>query len=138
MLVLRSLKSTNAQIGRWGRLEIVPGYYVYVGSAFGPGGVPARISRHCKKQKTRHWHIDYLREHAEPLFVWYSFDPKILEHRWAQALTKMTGLSPVKGFGCTDCKCLSHLFVSEKKPLLARFTNAVGSPVKTWVLQPDG
>jgi Uri superfamily endonuclease len=84
-LVLRSLKSTSTQIGRRGGLRIVPGYYIYVGSAFGPGGVQARITRHCRKTKSKHWHIDYLREHVNPVFAWYSNEPIHLEHRWAQA-----------------------------------------------------
>ncbi|QCQ21167.1 GIY-YIG nuclease family protein [Desulfoglaeba alkanexedens] len=136
-LVLRSLKSTSAQIGRWGQLRIVPGYYIYVGSAFGPGGVQARITRHCRKTKPKHWHIDYLREHVNPLFAWYSNEPIKLEHRWAQALSEMEGTSPVRGFGSTDCRCLSHLFVMKKKPSLTQFASAVGSPIETWVFRPD-
>ena len=50
-LVLRSDVSAATEIGRWGRLTIRPGYYVYVGSALGPGGVRARVSRHCRETK---------------------------------------------------------------------------------------
>jgi Uri superfamily endonuclease len=124
------------QIGRWGRLNINPGYYIYVGSAFGPGGVKARVLRHCRKTKPKHWHIDFLREHLEPLFAWYSYELTNLEHRWAQALFEMAAASPVKGFGSTDCKCHAHLFVFSTKPTTACFTNAVGGPVETWIYQP--
>lgn len=136
-LVLRSLRNTSTQVGRWGRLKIVPGCYIYVGSAFCPGGVQARVSRHRRKKKSKHWHIDYLREHADPVFAWYSNEPAKLEHRWAQVLSEMEEMSPVKGFGCTDCRCLSHLFFMKKKPPLKRFLDAIGSPVETWVFQPE-
>lgn len=132
-LVLRSFKRTSAQIGRRGRLDIVPGYYIYVGSAFGPGGVRARVSRHFQKSKLKHWHIDYLREHTDPVFVWYSCEPVRLEHRWAQAISEMEETSPVKGFGCSDCGCLTHLLALENEPSLSRFRSAVGGPVETWI-----
>jgi Uri superfamily endonuclease len=53
-IVFRSYKSTSIQIGRWGLLDIQPGYYIYVGRAFGPGGVQARVLRHCRKTKSKH------------------------------------------------------------------------------------
>ena len=137
-LVLRSFRSARAQIGRWGRLDIEPGFYIYVGSAFGPGGVKSRILRHCRKTKSKHWHIDYLRGHVEPIFAWYSYEPLNLEHQWAKVLSEMVEMLPVKGFGCTDCKCRAHLFVSRTRPALARFTSAIGTQVETWIFQPDG
>jgi Uri superfamily endonuclease len=137
-IVFQSFRSTNTQIGHWGSLDIHPGYYIYVGSAFGPGGVQARVLRHCRKTKSRHWHVDYLREQMEPMFAWYSYEPTNLEHRWAQALSKMEQMFPVKGFGCTDCKCYTHLFTLKTKPNIARFNRAVGISAKTWIYQPDG
>jgi len=44
------------------KLDLLPGYYIYIGSAFGPGGVRARMLRHLRADKPKHWHIDYLRE----------------------------------------------------------------------------
>ncbi len=137
-LVLHSPKSATAQIGRWGRLDIQPGWYVYVGSAFGPGGVRARVLRHCREKKSKHWHVDYLREHASLVRVWYSHEPAHSEHLWAQALTAMKGASPVKGFGCTDCRCRAHLFVFARKPPLTRFRSTLGARVKSWEPRPTG
>jgi Uri superfamily endonuclease len=125
-LVLQSPQNMYAQIGRWGRLNIRPGYYIYVGSAFGPGGVLARVSRHCRKDKSKHWHIDYLREFTILTSVWYSHAATRLEHCWAETLTKMKDITPIIGFGCSDCKCKAHLFFSPKEPELpafARFTS---------------
>ncbi len=131
-LVLRSDVSTHGKIGRWGRLAIHPGYYIYVGSAFGPGGVLARVSRHCREVKPKHWHIDYLRDFTTPTSIWYSHVPIHLEHRWADALAKMADTVPVKGFGCSDCRCEAHLFFTARKPGLAAFSDAVGGSVKSW------
>ncbi|NIP37734.1 MAG: GIY-YIG nuclease family protein, partial [Candidatus Dadabacteria bacterium] len=61
-LIYRNRSKTRVQVGRLGKIYIQPGYYIYVGSAFGPGGVRARVSRHFRKTKRSHWHIDYLRE----------------------------------------------------------------------------
>ena len=131
-LILRSRLTAKAQVGRWGQLEIVPGYYVYVGSAFGPGGVQARVARHCRKKKPKRWHIDYLREFLRPLRAWFSHDPKHLEHRWAQAFSNMGGLSPVQGFGCSDCKCEAHLFSAATEPDIALFSQIVDVKVESW------
>jgi Uri superfamily endonuclease len=137
-LVLRSQTSICTQIGCWGRINIRPGYYIYVGSAFGPGGILARVSRHCREAKSNYWHIDYLREFASPISVWYSCDPVRLGHCWTQALIKMTDTKPVRGFGCSDCKCEAHLFFTAKEPELTSFASAVHGSIKSWSCEPAG
>ena len=124
VLVLRSSSRSSVPIGRWGELDIKPGYYLYVGSAFGPGGVLSRVSRHCREQKKKHWHIDYLREVTLPIAVWYSHAPVHLEHHWADVLSGMKDITAVTGFGCTDCHCNSHLFYTPKKPDQEEFTRS--------------
>jgi len=137
-LLLRSDVSARTRIGRWGYLNVRPGYYIYVGSALGPGGVLARVSRHCREQKTRHWHIDYLREFTIPATVWYSYSPTRLEHRWADAVAKLNNTEPVKGFGCSDCSCNSHLFFSASEPELPEFAAAVRGSVESWTCEAGG
>jgi Uri superfamily endonuclease len=137
-LVLWSDASTSTRVGRWSRLDIRPGYYVYVGSAFGPGGVLARVSRHCREVKNKHWHVDYLREFANLAAVWYSHSPVRLEHRWAEALATMDEMTPIKGFGFSDCKCEFHLFSVATKPTLLRFANAVRGSVRSWRCDQGG
>lgn len=135
-LVLRSDTSEVVPVGRWGTMNMRPGCYIYVGSAFGSGGVLARVVRHCRKIKSKkHWHIDYLREVTTLAAVWYSHKPSRLEHRWAEALSKWSETSPVKGFGCSDCRCESHLFFTEKMPELAQFEKAVRTRVKSWTCE---
>jgi Uri superfamily endonuclease len=136
-LILRSHSIAKIQVGRWGQFDIGPGYYVYVGSAFGPGGVRARILRHCRKSKPKHWHIDYLRKFLRPISTWCSYDNDHLEHRWAQAFAHMASLSSVQGFGCSDCRCHSHLFNASNAPDFALFSDVVGGKVELWSLLQD-
>jgi Uri superfamily endonuclease len=133
-LVLQNDADASVQIGRLGVINIVPGYYIYVGSAFGPGGVQARVLRHYRKARSRHWHIDYLREFVTPVGAWYGHDSHNLEHQWAQAFSEMIDMAPVKGFGCSDCKCYSHLFTTPIKPDIEQFSDIVGGGVAcNWI-----
>jgi Uri superfamily endonuclease len=137
-LVLRSHSKAIVQIGLWGRIALKPGYYIYIGSAFGPGGVKARVLRHYRRIKSHHWHIDYLREFVSPTIVWYSHEARRLDHKWAQALSEKSCISPIKGFGCSDCKCYSHLFYTSNALSLATFSDLVGDKVELWSKQITG
>lgn len=103
-------------VGRLGALRLQPGFYVYLGSALGPGGLRARIARHLRRAKRWHWHIDYLRAYTRPDRLWYSADASRREHRWAMAMQAMPGATAIDGFGASDCKCVSHLFHFEERP----------------------
>ena len=110
-LILRSSGQRTITIGKLGELKMRKGYYVYVGSAFGPGGVRARVKRHCRISASPHWHINYLRSVVEIIEVWYTYDPERREHQWADILMGIDGVVlPLKDFGSSDCKCDSHLF----------------------------
>lgn len=98
-------------VGRLGRLDFQPGFYGYVGSAFGPGGLAARLGRHLRPSLRRHWHLDYLKPWLQPVRVWFTTEPLPCEHQWAAALAVRPDLcAAVERFGCSDCLCLSHLF----------------------------
>lgn len=109
-LLLEATAEARIQVGRWREIDLQCGYYIYIGSAFGPGGVAARVLRHQRLQKKNHWHIDYLRQHCDVIGAWYSYHPARLEHKWAAALDRVAGYTGIKGFGCSDCGCNSHLF----------------------------
>ncbi len=85
---------------------VPPGTYLYVGSAYGPGGLAARISRHTRKHKRRHWHIDALTEGhgVDAIRVYPGGDECALARELAERCPA------VKGFGSSDCHCPSHLF----------------------------
>lgn len=132
VLLLQSDRSAQISVGKWGEITLKPGFYFYVGSAFGPGGVQARVLRHCRKNKAKHWHIDYLQNHVRPLGAWYSHDAKRLEHHWAQTFLALETASAIKDFGCSDCRCESHLFYSATSPNFAKFCSLSGSGLQQW------
>jgi len=136
VLVLRSQTNAKVRIGRWGHLDVAPGFYLYAGSAFGPGGIQARVSRHHRRDKRRHWHIDYLGDVATPCGAWYSHETARLEHRWAQVLSRMDGMSAIPGFGCSDCGCHSHLFQTSREPDFGRFSELAGGEIAHWSCRP--
>lgn len=129
VMLLHSSTTCVIRVGRWGQLAVVPGWYLYVGSAFGPGGLRARVGRHCRGAARAHWHVDHLRAVTAPAGIWYSDSTQRLEHVWAVALAGLRGARPVRGFGCSDCQCASHLVQFAGRPRLARFADAVSVPV---------
>lgn len=131
-LILRCTSQASVAVGRRGDICLQPGFYVYIGSAFGPGGVQARVFRHCRSNTRRHWHIDYIREFVHPIGAWYSHQAQHLEHDWATIMAEMPDVKAIAGFGCTDCRCHSHLFRSELAPDFTRFAEVAGNQVGQW------
>jgi len=99
------------------RFSLKEGLYVYVGSAFGTGGLRGRILRHLKKDKPKHWHFDFITTHPsfEPLEIWL-FEEQKVECKVASLIGETA--EPVNGFGSTDCSCSSHLFKVKKLQVL--------------------
>jgi Uri superfamily endonuclease len=97
-------------IGALGSYQLFPGLYIYVGSAWGPGGLAARVKRHLLGSAHMRWHIDYLRQFTNPTAIWLA-PGWHLECVWAQALSHLPHASiPILGFGASDCRCATHLF----------------------------
>jgi Uri superfamily endonuclease len=110
-LVLKASRNQKIPVGRLGRLIVQPGFYVYVGSALGPGGIASRVSRHYRLDKSLRWHIDYLRAVTELDQAWYAIGDTRRECDWAAAVSRIRGAKvPLEGFGASDCRCKSHLF----------------------------
>ena len=108
--MMRSRLFGTIAIGSLGIMNIEPGVYLYLGSAFGPGGLRARLSRHAARSKVQRWHIDYLRPRVSLVCAWFSTSTLHLEHDWAaRALVLATGRIPLPRFGASDCSCPSHL-----------------------------
>jgi Uri superfamily endonuclease len=117
-LVLAAVKRQVISVGKLGIFEVRPGFYVYVGSALGPGGLAARIGRHARQEKTRRWHVDYLRAVTELVEVWFRPGSRRQECSWTGKVARMPGAgTPMPGFGATDCGCRSHLFWFEERPM---------------------
>lgn len=116
-LLLSSPGNRLVQVGQLGQLHVRRGFYVYIGSAFGAGGVRARVAHHCRPATRRYWHIDYLKEVTQLTEVWWTHDPVRQEHQWAVLFEHLRGSSiPLPGFGASDCGCASHLFFFTASP----------------------
>jgi Uri superfamily endonuclease len=116
-LIFSAYRKSQLKIGKLGTLQLKPGFYIYVGSAFGPGGLKARIAHHRKRASRPHWHIDYLSSFLELIEIWHTYDPIHREHQWAKTLSGTRGATiPLIGFGSSDCRCNSHLFYFDTVP----------------------
>lgn len=125
-LVLVSRSQKNIRIGRCGVLPLIPGFYIYVGSAFGPGGLKARLKHHIKRTTTPRWHLDYLRRHTRVSEVWYTHDEVRRESDWVKVIADIPKIQiPLPGFGSSDSNALAHLFYLAHKPRFENFHEAV-------------
>ncbi len=130
VLILRLPRLATIGVGRLGHFQFPAGWYAYAGSARGPGGLAARISRHLRSSKSLRWHVDYLRACARPVEIWYAVGTWKRECVWAQALIGLPGaFIPAPRFGASDCHCPAHLVCFAMPPDLAAFARAVGEPV---------
>ena len=130
-LVLSCAGNARIQVGRVGTMQLQRGYYVYLGSALGPGGLRARIAHHQKLSSRPHWHIDHLRAHTQIHRIWFSYDAQRREHQWAGVVQTMRGArAPLLGFGASDCDCRSHLYFFKRCPSRISFQRGMKSLVK--------
>ncbi len=116
-------QALTLQVGRLGQVHMPAGCAVYVGSAAGPGGLRARVSRHLRPHKRPHWHIDALTSQHQPVAVVMREGDDVRECTWVQNLVATASASvPAPGFGSSDCRCgcPAHLLVfpSSHQPLL--------------------
>lgn len=115
-LVLRN-EGCSLDIGRLGRRNFAPGWHVYVGSALGPGGLK-RAMRHARlaaaRDRAPKWHIDYLL--LSPFFSLEAIYCAPTHEPAECAIARALGGASVSGFGCSDCRCASHLFFRPADP----------------------
>jgi len=102
-------------VGAKGPVRLKRGYYYYVGSAFGPGGLRARLKHHLSTSPKPFWHFDYLKQGLKLESILFSTEAKPLEHQWAQYIANLQEIYvPIKRMGASDCRCPSHFFFSAK------------------------
>ena len=115
VLVLRQGRAVlRTGVGALGVVEFPAGYYCYAGNA--RSGLRVRLKRHMARSgKALHWHIDYLRRRTalEGLACWPGGAG---ECGLAEALADLGG-TPVSRFGCSDCRCGSHLYHFCESPM---------------------
>jgi len=109
-LIIKLDKNQVIKIGELGRLDFKKGFYIYTGSAL--KGLKKRIERHRKKQKKLFWHIDYLlaNKHSKILQIMAIKTKKKLECKLNKIISSLPNAKAVKKFGCSDCKCKTHLY----------------------------
>jgi Uri superfamily endonuclease len=130
VLLISLPRAQAVTVGRLGRLDLAAGGYAYVGSAL--GGLEARIRRHLRAAKKKHWHIDYLLERAPVSRIIMAESGQRLECRLADRLGGR--FETVPGFGSSDCKCPGHLFFAPSpKELAAAVRQAFGGLGLEWV-----
>lgn len=118
LLLLRLEELSVLPVGSLGLCCFAQGWYIYVGSALGSGGVRGRLAHHLAPVRRPHWHIDALRTVAAVEEVWYQYGTVTLEHLWAAALAQEPGAQiPVPRFGASDCRCAAHLFYFAQRPV---------------------
>ncbi|WP_411966662.1 GIY-YIG nuclease family protein [Haloferax sp. YSSS75] len=100
---------TTVEVGALGPRELQSGGYVYVGSAFGTGGL-RRVLRHRRvaagEHDARHWHVDYLGGHPG---VELSRVVCVVGRDVECAVASALEATAVSGFGSSDCDCTAHL-----------------------------
>lgn len=122
ILLLHLPGDTSLQIGKLGQFIFPAGFYAYVGSAFGTGGLAGRLKHHLKRTETPHWHIDYLRQVAEIEEIWLTHTQPSREHAWAEMLLSIPGGTIIaEKFGASDCNCESHLIYFDIRPDIEDF-----------------
>jgi len=96
----------SIEIGKQGNIPFKQGWYCYIGSGF--NGLEQRIKRHMRLEKKTHWHIDYFLKEAALQNVFIKESNEKEECIVARNFSKrFTG---IPFFGCSDCRCQSHLF----------------------------
>ena len=113
VLVIYLNKDRRIKIGK----KIIPfqkGYYCYVGSAL--NNLEKRIARHESKKKKKYWHIDYFLEYGKIMNVIKIKSDEKIECNVSKKVSKKAD-DLIKGFGCSDCKCVSHLHYFDRNPL---------------------
>lgn len=109
LLALRLIGTSETPGSLGGAQALEPGWYLYAGSAWGGGGLKARVGRHFRKEKKRHWHIDHLTMGAADITALAVPDGKECD-LVAKLLETGHFRIAMPGFGSSDCRrCESHL-----------------------------
>lgn len=115
-LIINLSKDCRIKIGnRLGFKNFKKGSYVYVGSAM--NSLEARVKRHLRDDKKKHWHVDYLllNKNSKIDEILINVSDKKIECDLAINILKDEEFVPE--FGCSDCDCSSHLIYFESNQL---------------------
>ncbi len=140
VLILKLDQESDIQIGKLGKLHLRKGFYAYTGSALGTGGFK-RVERHFNvatgENPTRKWHIDYLLPKSKIVCAILLPTEVPIECKLARNIRKISGITIIPGFGCTDCSCETHLFYAENelRDIIIDVCDNIG--IKSIVISPN-
>jgi Uri superfamily endonuclease len=104
-------KDISIKVGALGGIYFPSGSYIYVGSAL--NSLIPRLERHLKNSRgnhdVTHWHIDYLLRDPNVSIVEIYMNDNGEKLECALATKIAEHGEPTTRFGCSDCKCISHL-----------------------------
>lgn len=110
-LLVRLCAPWNPGIRSLADRTLAPGPYIYCGSAYGPGGLRARVARHLRSGKSVRWHVDRLTGagQVEGLAVHIGgHECDLVDAFMARGATVA-----LAGFGSSDCRrCPAHLLAA--------------------------
>ena len=123
----------SIRVGALGAVTFRAGWYIYVGSALGSGGLQ-RPMRHILlaqlRDKQPKWHVDYLLTSACFSLV-YAVNA-VTADRLECLITRELNMGGIPKFGCSDCSCTSHLLYRQgdpKQEILAAFRELRLDPI---------
>lgn len=117
--------SNNSEIevvvGSLNKITFQKGIYLYIGSAFGPGGLTKRIQRHNNPSKMIFWHIDYLSTNRNfklisviEIFSLIKNECSIVNFLLNDIFLE-DKISSISNFGSSDCHYKFHLLFLKNK-----------------------
>jgi histidyl-tRNA synthetase len=105
-MVIEVADAVAVMLGGRSPITLSAGRYLYCGSAKGPGGLKARLSRHMRRGKSLRWHVDQLTEQGSAVGSWVF--PGGDECKLGQMCSHLP--MPIARFGSSDCvTCCGHL-----------------------------
>ena len=112
-LIINVEKDTKIKIGKNIGLNNLPS--CYVGSAM--NSLESRVKRHLSDNKKKHWHIDYLllNKNSKIEKIYTKESAEKLECEIAKKIIENE--ESIADFGCSDCKCHSHLIYFKNSKL---------------------
>ena len=109
LLLMDLPENRRIEVGRLGTFSFPKGAYLYVGSAL--RNLEKRVARHVSRTKRLRWHIDFLLEFAEIRGVMTIPTEERLECALNTMVSeRIPAVSEVRGFGSSDCRCVTHLW----------------------------
>lgn len=111
-LILEITRDIVVKVGSLGTLKFEKGFYIYIGSARGPGGLRTRLTRHVRGPARIKWHIDYItsRDDVKAIAAVVAETTLDMEETVSSEMIKQKCIKPqIKDFGSSDKRSITHL-----------------------------